>query len=148
MNHRLREQRATLTKHFELASVNYQEQFSPQIEAAAHGLYAKLEEQPVLLNSLRAARVTTDAAAVALAVKSGGLAAADLVVAPAMLSVTTLLTESVLGRYMDHVKQGLKAEQRTQVRQQLLHLPQDAALILDDQLRAELESIDADDVHN
>ena len=63
--------------------------------------------------------MTGDAAAVALAVKSGGLAATDLLVAPAMLSVTTLLTESALGRYMTSVKEELKHEQSTEVRQQV-----------------------------
>ena len=64
--------------------------------------------------------MTTDAAGVALAVKSGGLAPADLVLAPAMLSVTTLLTESALGRYLDTVKRELQAEQRRLVRRELL----------------------------
>ena len=55
--------------------------------------------------------MTTDAAGVALAVKSGGLAPADLVLAPAMLAVTSLLTESALGRYLDGVKRELKQQQ-------------------------------------
>ena len=91
-------------------------------------MYQQLEKQPALLNSLRAARVTGDAAAVALAVKSGGLAATDLLVAPAMLSVTTLLTESALGRYMTSVKDELKREQSTEVRQQVFDGVPGAAL--------------------
>jgi len=88
------------------------QEFEPEIELAAKKLYEQLQSQPALLNTLRAARATADAAAVALAVKSGGLAPADLVLAPAMLSVTTLLTESALGRYLDTVKEDLKRRQK------------------------------------
>jgi len=48
---------------------------------------------------------------VVLAVKSGGLGAVDLVVAPAMLSLTTLLTEGALGQYMHRVQKKLTAFQ-------------------------------------
>jgi len=116
----LRDARDNLVLDCDAAAKQYQQDFEPRIDAAAERLYQQLQTQPTLLNSLRAARVTTDAAAVALAVKSGGLAATDLLVAPAMLSVTTLLTESALGRYMATVRNELKAEQRTEVRQQVL----------------------------
>lgn len=106
------------------ATVDYQRAFEPEIEATAHRLYAALQRQPVVLNSLRAARFGTDAAGVAFAVKSGGLAPTDLIVAPAMLSVTTLLTESVLGRYLDTMRRDLKDRQRREVRRRVL----DAAL--------------------
>ena len=94
--------------------------FAPHIEAAARELHERLREQPALLNTLRATRVTTDAAGVALAFKSGGLAPADLVLAPAMLSLTSLLTESALGRWVDGVKRRLKREQREFVRERLV----------------------------
>jgi len=97
-----------------------QSEFEPQIEAAAQQLYEQLQAQPALLNTLRAARVSTDAAAVVLAVKSGGLAVADLVIAPAMLSVTTLLTESVLGQYMERSKNQLKLKQKALIDEQLI----------------------------
>jgi len=117
LHNELRDRRTGIAGEFDQAATQYREDFEPRIEAAAVRLYEQLETQPALLNSLRAARVTTDAAAVALAVKSGGLAATDLLVAPAMLSVTTLLTESALGRYMATVRNDLKAEQRREVRQ-------------------------------
>lgn len=89
----------------------YQKNFEPEIEEAAQSLYKSLEKQPAVLNGLRAARVTTDAAAVVLAVKSGGLAASDLLIAPAMLSVTSMLTEGAIGKYMETVKKRLKEKQ-------------------------------------
>jgi len=53
-------------------------------------------------------------------VKSGGLAPADLVLAPAMLSVTTLLTESALGRYMESVKADLRKNQRAHMKERVM----------------------------
>lgn len=97
-----------------------QSDFAPRIEETAQQLYSQLQDQPALLNTLRAARVSTDAAAVVLAVKSGGLAAIDLVIAPAMLSVTTLLTESALGQYMERSKRQLQAEQQQLIDEQLI----------------------------
>jgi GTP-binding protein EngB required for normal cell division len=108
-----------LETEYEHAIDSYQQEFAPRIDDAAKQLYSQLEQQPALLNSLRAARATAEAASVVLAVKSGGLAPADLIVAPAMLSVTTLLTESVLGKYMDKVKKELRLEQQKMVRSQL-----------------------------
>ncbi|PID61069.1 MAG: hypothetical protein CSB44_08355 [Gammaproteobacteria bacterium] len=116
----LRTQQKALETAFERESERARKAFEPRIEAAAKGLYQQLQAQPALLNTLRATRVTTDAAGVALAVKSGGLAPSDLVLAPAMLSVTTLLTESALGRYMDRVRNELKVEQRRHIRETLL----------------------------
>lgn len=115
LNQRFREQLPHIRTAFDAESATARADFDPQIEAAAQALYNQLQSQPTLLNTLRAARVSADAAGVALAVKSGGLAPADLVLAPAMLSVTTLLTESALGKYLDAIKQKLKATQRKHI---------------------------------
>ena len=45
------------------------EDFAPVIHAAANRLYETLREKPVVLNTLRAARATTDLAAIALGLK-------------------------------------------------------------------------------
>ena len=115
-----RDRREPLGREYEARGEAVREAFEPRIEEAARRLHERLREQPALLATLRAARVTTDAAGIALAVKSGGLAPADLVLAPAMLSVTTLLTESALGRYLDTIRRELQAEQRRLVRRELL----------------------------
>ncbi len=113
-----------------------QKDFEPEIEEAARKLFEQLQSQPALLNSLRAARVTADAAGVALALKSGGLAPADLILAPAMLSVTTLLTESALGRYLETIKQDLKRRQREHINQRVI------SGVLGSQLTALAEELD------
>jgi len=117
---RLRTGRASLASEFEAEGEAVRKAFEPRIEAAAQRLHERLQTQPALLTTLRAARVTTDAAGIALAVKSGGLAPADLILAPAMLSVTTLLTEGALGRYLDTIRSELQNEQRRVVRRELI----------------------------
>ena len=127
LDRQLRDELPGLRKRYSHACQRARTQFEPQIEQAAQKLYGQLKKQPRVLNSLRAARVTADAAGIALAVKSGGLAPADLVLAPAMFSVTTLLTESALGRYLDTVKRELKNRQSSHMRSQLLE-----AMVLDE----------------
>ncbi len=116
ISQQLQQQHSGIQQSFANEVDTYQTQFEPEIEAAARSLYRQLQKQPKVLAGLRAARVTTDAAAIVLAVKSGGLAASDLLIAPAVLSVTTLLTESAIGKYMDTVKSQLKEKQLEQVK--------------------------------
>ncbi|MGB0865411.1 MAG: GTPase [Granulosicoccaceae bacterium] len=116
----LRQQRERLSGEFDQRILNYQRDFEPEIEAAAQKLYEGLQEQPVVLNSLRAARFGADAAGVALAVKSGGLGLIDLALAPAMLSVTSLLTEGAMGKYIDSVMRELRELQEERVQKLLL----------------------------
>lgn len=116
----LRQQLPAMRKRFEQASKDARSAFEPEIEKAAARLYDQLGQQPTLLNTLRATRASADAAGVALAVKTGGLAPTDLILAPAMLAVTTLLTESALGRYLDSIKRELKQRQRQHIREQVL----------------------------
>ena len=78
-----------------------------------------LVEQPLILNSLRATRVTADATAIALTLHMGGIGVHDLVFAPAMLTITTLLTESAIGSYMHKVENDLKQQQLLVVKQRL-----------------------------
>ncbi|MFK7996241.1 MAG: GTPase domain-containing protein [Granulosicoccus sp.] len=120
LNSHLRDELPAIRGRYLLASEQARREFEPEIEKAAASLYEQLKEQPALLNTLRAARASADAAGIALAVKSGGLAPTDLILAPAMLSVTTLLTESALGRYLDSVKRNLKKRQREHIKTRLL----------------------------
>lgn len=121
LNHQFRNKEAQIKTTFREQAQLAQKEFEPEIEQAAQKLYEQLQSQPTLLNTLRAARVTADAAGVALALKSGGLAPADLVLAPAMLSVTTLLTESALGRYLETIKEDLKVRQRAHMNDRVIN---------------------------
>ncbi len=115
----LRRQRPSLLQNFETAVKTYHLDFQQDVEAAAHRLYHKLQEQPAVLNSLRATRVTADAAMLALTLHTGGIGVHDLVIAPAMLAVTSLLTESAIGGYMHKVEVHLKQQQLNAVNQAL-----------------------------
>lgn len=107
----LRTTRPVLTNRYELAVDHYIRAFQPEIEKTAHSLYDRLREHPAVLNGLRATRVTTDAAALAVALHTGGIGVQDFIIAPAMLSLTTMLAESALGRYMSKAAADLKQKQ-------------------------------------
>ncbi|MGX2041455.1 GTPase domain-containing protein [Methylocaldum sp. MU1018] len=107
----LRSTRPVLANRYALAIDQYIQEFQPEIEKTAHGLYDRLREHPAVLNGLRATRVTTDAAALAVALHTGGIGVQDFIIAPAILSLTTLLAESALGRYMNKAAADLKQKQ-------------------------------------
>ena len=115
----LRSQRQAILLDFGMAAKNYHVSFQQDVEDTAQRLYHKLQEQPMVLNGLRAARVTTDAAAIALTLQMGGIGVHDLIFAPAMLTVTSLLTESAIGGYMHKMEQELKQHQSNTVKQAL-----------------------------
>ena len=96
---------------FENAVLRYQQSFQPEIEIAANQLYQELGRHPSVLNSLRATRLTTDAAALAVALHTGGIGLHDFILAPAILSLTGLLTEGALGHYLKRVEVDLKRRQ-------------------------------------
>ncbi|MDD2767396.1 MAG: GTPase domain-containing protein [Methylococcus sp.] len=100
---------------FSTAASAYAREFEPEVEKTAQGLYERLREHPAVLNSLRATRVTTDAAALAVGLHTGGIGLQDFVIAPAMLSLTSLLTESALGHYVQRAAEDLKKRQAAAV---------------------------------
>jgi GTPase SAR1 family protein len=113
---KLFDERSSATrKGFIDAVGNYQRDFESEIEVTARTLYDKLAQSPATLNSLRTARVTADAAGVALAFKTGAIGVNELVLTPAMLSLTSFLTESAVGTYMNSIKAELRARQQQQV---------------------------------
>jgi GTPase SAR1 family protein len=107
----LREER----KHGEASRVaalaRHVQDFQPEIERTAHQLHDKLREHPAVLNTLRATRVTADAAALGLALHTGGIGVQDFIIAPAILSVTSLMTESALGHFLHRAEAELKERQ-------------------------------------
>ncbi len=119
VNSQIRQDKAIILKDFEKNTLAYHEGFKQEIEDTAQSLYCKLEEHPAILNALRATRVTTDAALLALAVQTGGIGLHDLILAPAMLSVTSYLAESAIGSYLQRAETALKQKQLNTVRQQL-----------------------------
>lgn len=93
------------------ALIRHTQDFQPEIERTARQLHDKLREQPAVLNALRATRFTTDAAALAMALHTGGIGVQDFVIAPAVLSITSLLAEGALGHFLSRVEAELKERQ-------------------------------------
>lgn len=73
----LRSQRQNILTDFSYAATAYHDSFQQDVETTAQHLYNKLQDQPFLLNSLRATRVTADAAAIALTFQMGGIGLHD-----------------------------------------------------------------------
>ena len=115
----LRQQRNEILGDYNKAVDQYCISFQQEIGVTANRLYEKLSEQPVLLNSLRATRVTTDLAAIVLILETGGIGVHDLVITPAMLAVTSLLAESAIGSYINKVELELKQNQLKTVKNDL-----------------------------
>ena len=119
LSEQLRENRPALLQEFNYAAEEYHRNFQQDVELAAQGLYSKLEEQPLVVNTLRATRITADAAVIALTLYTGGIGLHDLAIAPAMLMLTNLLTESAIGSQMKKVEANLKIEQLAAVKMQI-----------------------------
>jgi hypothetical protein len=119
LNRLLRAERTRLLDEFASATQHYHIAFQHEVEHTAQQLYQQLQQQPIVLNSLRATRVTADAAMIAITLHTGGIGVQDLVIAPAMLSVTAMLTESAIGSYVHKAESELKQQQLQRVKQQL-----------------------------
>ena len=117
---RLDAQERALRERLALEVRAHRARFEPEIQAAANRLYEQLQQRPALLNTLRAARATTDAVSILIGIKSGGMSVNDLLFAPAMFGLTSLLTEGALGAYMRRVADELKQRQLDAVRDELL----------------------------
>ena len=108
---RLGARQDTLLAQFRTAAETHHETFQVSVAAAAQTLYQDLQETPALLNGLRLIRASADTAGVVVALQTGGIGLADLVLTPAMLSLTTTLTESAAKTYVDKVVEALQQEQ-------------------------------------
>ncbi len=133
-----------IQQRFHQDTDSYYQEFQPQVEEAAHSLYRRLREMPVTLNGLRAARASADAAGLALLLQTGGIGPHDFVLAPAMLSLTSWLSESALGKYLDRVAADLKSRQLEAV-EALIHERLESALLdlprrIDPRLRFDVSS--------
>ena len=117
---RLREHGAALRQRLSDATRRHCDEVAAEIRVVADRLYETLQQRPALLNSLRAVRATADGVALIVAIKTGGIAPHDLIFAPAMLAVSSMLTEGALGGYMHHAAEELKHKQMRNVSESLL----------------------------
>ncbi|HIP68948.1 MAG TPA: hypothetical protein EYH06_10245 [Chromatiales bacterium] len=117
IDHELQHHKSELEKQISSAIQKHQQAFEPEIELAANKLYEYLTEHPVTLNSLRTARISADAGAVLLAIKTGGLSLHDLALAPAFVAITSFLAEGAVGQHMRTIEAELKKKQLASVQE-------------------------------
>jgi hypothetical protein len=117
---RLDREEPRLRTVFQRAADDHRREFESEVRATAERLYQRLHESPVLLGALRTARASADVAALLLAIKTGGAPLHDLLLAPALLAVSSFLTEGTLGGYVHRVAEELKRRQFERVRQTLV----------------------------
>lgn len=122
----LEDEKQSLQDNFNTSIEIHQQAFEPDIKAATEHLYQHLQAHPAKLAALRATRVSADAAAVLFALKTGGIGLNDLILAPAMLSFTNMLTEGAIGQYMKSVEEQLKKKQMTSVKLHIFSTLQNA----------------------
>lgn len=133
-----------LLEEFHRAALAHHDQFQVSVAESARELYQRLQESPALLNSLRAVRASADAAGVVVALQTGGIGLADLVLTPVMLSLTTTLTESAAKTYVDQVVSELQEKQYSAVSELLDRaLTGELASFADDPALLEYGSLDA-----
>ncbi len=130
---RVNAEQAQLLETFRVAAEAHHQIFQASVAEAARSLYRRLQESPAVLNSLRALRASADTAGVVVALQTGGIGLADLVLTPVMLSLTSTLTESAAKTYVDQIVGELQQQQYNAV-----------ASLLDDGLVGSLASY-ADD---
>ena len=117
---RLDARQAELRSRFDQGVQTHATRTKAEIQAAAELLYETLQEHPIALQSLRAARATADVGGLLLALKTGGLHLHDLLLAPAMFGLTSLMTEGALGAYMARVESRLKQQQRALLQSEII----------------------------
>lgn len=137
LGEQLRQNRAAVLREFHFSVETYHQTFQQDVEQAAQGLYLKLKEQPLVLNALRATRITADAIVIALTLYTGGIGLSDLAIAPAMLMLTNFLTESAVGGYMKKVEADLKAQQLEAVKTQIFAPLAQRLYVLPQQIKTE-----------
>ncbi|MCC6357884.1 MAG: GTPase domain-containing protein [Phycisphaerales bacterium] len=123
LSERLEHDESLLREQFLARAADAQAAFAPEIRATADHLLSVLKERRALLNTLRAARATTDVASIALAIKTGGSPVHDLLLAPAMFAFTSILTEGALGQYMGGVARDLRKRQLDHMRRAFFDQP-------------------------
>ena len=117
---RLQTDERRLRDVFETALLAHHEEVKNEVQTAAGQLYEELRKHPARLAALRTGRAAIDAAAVALALKTGGLTPVDAVFAPASFAVSSLLMEGIAGLQMGSVARDLKKRQLKAVQSKLV----------------------------
>lgn len=92
--------------------IRLEEEHAEHIRRAAMSIYTEISKDPVKLNLLRTGRLTADAAAIVLSVKTaghGGEFLHSLILAPIMLSITEAASQMIADNHVSTLRQQLKS---------------------------------------
>jgi len=89
----------------------FQMGLADEVERTSRAIYADLEKNPVLLNTLRGGKFALDVAAVATPLVTFGLSPWDLVLVPLALSVTQMLVELFGKQYVESQREQTRRRQ-------------------------------------
>lgn len=99
---------SALQEDFRAELARHRERSEALVRQTARSIYDELAKDPVRLNVLRTGRITADAAAIIIAIKTGGVGVHDLVVTPALMSVVEAVSQALTENYVQHQRQSLK----------------------------------------
>jgi predicted nucleic acid-binding protein len=99
------------TENLGAAYLQYRQRMDKITDERARALYETIRENPRLVHSLRAVKLSADAGTAGLIIASHGLDWTDAVIAPLVLPAWRLLLEYVGEKYLDVQKAKLKQEQ-------------------------------------
>jgi hypothetical protein len=108
-------------ERFEQGFRSYQLGLASEVDYTARSIYEELEKRPVLLNTLRASKLTMDVAAIAGAIATAGVAhwGLDFVLVPLAAAVTQQLVELLGKQYVDNQRELARQRQQTLMSQHI-----------------------------
>jgi GTP-binding protein EngB required for normal cell division len=98
-------------KRLEETFRGFQLGLSDEVERTSRAIYADLEKNPVLLNSLRGGKFALDVVAIATPLLTMGLTPWDLLLVPLALSVTQMLVELFGSQYVESQREQTRRRQ-------------------------------------
>ncbi len=107
-----REQFKVLYQHFQTC-------LTQEINRTAQAIYQRLEQNPVLLASLRTGKFAFDAAAIGSVIVAGGINVQDIVLVPAVAWLTHKLVEMLGQKVVDDEREKTRARQQEILHEQL-----------------------------
>jgi hypothetical protein len=101
-------------ERFDLGFRGFQMGLTNEVDRTARAIFEDLQQKPMLLNTLRGTKLTLDAAGIAGAVATGGLAhwQVDLVLVPLAASITQALVEGLGKQYVETQRGQARQRQR------------------------------------
>src|SRR5262249_17681751 len=105
------------TQQFEAQFRQFQLALTDDVDKTSRAIYAELEKDPALLNTIRGGKFAIDVAAIAGAIVAGGLNFWDFALVPLAASVSQMLVEFMGKQYVDSQREQTRRRQGDLARQ-------------------------------